>query len=112
MPKHRAPATSAGGNPELPAVGGKKGRRTARFAKVSVRICQKAPLDTECDERHEKGLMSSVISSNTRACENITALKNTRALSERVLWTGVYKGPPIVEVRFSLLLCYDSLALP
>lgn len=112
MPKHRAPATSTGGNSELPAVGGKKGRRATKSARVSVRICQKVPIDAEGDERHEKGLMRSVINANTRACENITALKNTRALSEKVLWTGVYKGPPVVEVRFSLLLCYYSLAVP
>lgn len=97
-PEYNALVSSAGGNPKLPAAGGKKGRKTTKSAKVNVKICQKVPADGECDEQHEKRLMRSVIDANTRACENITALKNTRALGKQALWIGVYRGPPVVEV--------------
>lgn len=102
-PEHDALIPSAGGTPELPAAGEERGRKTTKSAKVNVKICQIVPADDEWDEQHEKRLMRSVIDANTRACENITALKNTRALGKQALWIGVYRGPPVVEV------CYRSL---
>lgn len=103
------------GNLELLAVGGKKGgRKTTKPAKDSFQVRQQLLLGAglgQCDEQREKTLMSSVIDANTRASDNMTALKLTQALGDKILWKGVYRGPPVVEVSIPFLLFYSLILL-